>query len=302
MADAKCSCKSRITIIIAAVVVVVGALLLFMKPSTEEVVVAEAARPIPDIAVQDMIMDIPEGMTVFSEELMPNEVIDTKIQHIAFVGPTVQTIELAPDDFSNMIIAIKGNGVLKSGGKSYELVPESIAIPITPKSVEIEVKAGEILHFVQFTKVITAQDLLDRAEYPQENRYDVYYTKFEDCEAYVEPIKSPNTVSRTVLPGDIIPRIALGTVGAPGPDEVGAHEHPMLDQLFLGLADNDIVVSADGASARLGQFALLHIPLGSMHGVTVGDNKEMYYLWMDFFMSRDGQDWLNTHQAIEGEE
>lgn len=95
-----------------------------------------------------------------------------------------------------------------------------------------------------------------------------------------------------------MPRLALGTVRAPGPDKVGAHEHPMLDQLFLGFANNNIVVHADGSSAPLGEFELLHIPLGSSHGVTVDENNMMYYLWMDFFVDREGQEWLKTHKPI----
>ncbi|MFI3266673.1 MAG: hypothetical protein R3Y15_05910 [Rikenellaceae bacterium] len=265
------------------------------------VAVFSSCSQAPEIVVQSMTMDIPAGQTTFIEELMPNEVIDTKITHIAFVGPATKTLNFS-NDSTNMLIFMKGNGTLKADTTLYELVPESIAIPITYSSVEIDVPAGETLHFVQFTKKITEDDRISIADFPEENRYDLYYTKFIDCEPYVEPIKSPNTVSRTVLPGDIIPRIALGTVGAPGPDEVGAHVHPMLDQLFLGLEDNHITVHADGASAVLPEFALLHIPLGSNHGVTVDANNEMYYLWMDFFMEREGQEWLKTHQEIEDEE
>jgi quercetin dioxygenase-like cupin family protein len=127
----------------------------------------------------------------------------------------------------------------------------------------------------------------------------MYFTSFEDCEAYTEKIKSPNTVSRTVLPKDYIPRVAMGTVQTKGPDAVGAHEHPMLDQLFLGLAGSKVTVFADDETTEFNEFELLHIPIGSSHGVSVKANETMYYLWMDFFLTKHGEEWLKTHKKIK---
>lgn len=250
-----------------------------------------------DIVVQNMTMELPSESPVFSEELLPGEIADTKIEHLAYVGPLEQTLSLSGDNV-NMFVFLKGNGTLKADTLSFDLAPETIAIPMAFEKVSIEVPDGETLHLVQFTKTLTEQDKEDLADFPDENKYAVYYTKFDDCEPYTEKIKSPNTVSRTVLPADIVPRVSLGTVEAPGPDEVGAHKHPMLDQLFLGLTDNDVTVHADDASAEFTAYSLLHIPLGSSHWVSVDENKKMYYLWMDFFMTKEGQEWLKTHKPM----
>lgn len=251
----------------------------------------------PDIVVQSMNMEIPEGQSVFTEEMLPGEIAETKIEHVAYRGPLSQNIQVGAGNV-DMFIFIKGKGQLTADTLTFGLVPESIAIPMKSSSVQIDVPEGEVLHFVHFSKKLSEPDLEDLAAFPAENRYDIFFTRFEDCEPYTEKIKSPNTVSRTVLPQDIVPRVALGTVEAPGPDEVGAHEHAMLDQLFLGLTNNDIVVHADGASAQLKEYSLMHIPLGSSHGVTVGENKKMYYMWMDFFLTREGQEWLKTHKPV----
>jgi len=254
----------------------------------------------PEIDVQNMLMDVPSGESSFTEELLSGAIADTKIEHVALVGPTIQKLQLSKENV-DMLIFIKGKGQIQSDTSVYNLVPESIAIPMSPEEVQIEVPNGEVLHFIRFTKKLSEQDIKDMATFPAENKYDFFFTKFEDCESYTEKIKSPNTVSRTVLRADIIPRVALGTVGAPGPDEVGAHKHAMLDQLFLGLANNDVVVHADGASAEFKEFSLLHIPIGSSHGVSVGENKTMYYLWMDFFLTKEGQEWLKTHKPMSAD-
>ncbi|MFY0606530.1 MAG: hypothetical protein JXR10_07440 [Cyclobacteriaceae bacterium] len=245
-------------------------------------------------------MGIPAGNQVFVEELIPGEIADTKIQHIAYVGPTEQSLEV-PEGSINMMLFVKGRGTLLAD-TTYELVPESIAIPFNrEQEIRIRVPEGETLHFMKFIKTLTPQDVADLSDYPEESKYDLFFTKFEDCEPYTEKIKSPNTVSRTVLPADIVPRVALGTVEAMGPDAVGAHEHPMLDQLFLGLSKNDIVVHADEASTEFKEYSLLHIPLGSSHWVTVEEGKKMYYMWMDFFLTKEGQEWLKTHKPMSSD-
>jgi quercetin dioxygenase-like cupin family protein len=123
--------------------------------------------------------------------------------------------------------------------------------------------------------------------------------KFRECTPYREAIKSAKTVSRTLLPENYVPRMAMGTVETTGPDEVGAHRHPMLEQLFLGLRGNDITVTADDERANLKEFAILHIPLGSNHGAKVEAGKKLHYIWMDFFMAKEGQEWLKMHKPVE---
>ena len=78
-----------------------------------------------------------------------------------------------------------------------------------------------------------------------------------------------------------------------GPDAVGAHAHPMLEQFFLGLPGNECTVTADGHAAPLRAWTLLHIPLGSTHGVTVDAGRELHYIWVDIFRSKDGERWIH---------
>lgn len=249
-----------------------------------------------EIVVQNLQMQIPSGSNSFTEELLPGEIAETKIEHIGYYGPTEQTVKLI-DGNTTIFLFVSGNGTIHADSIIRNLTPESIAIPMNEiGQVRFKVPDGEELHFLKFTKKLSPQDVEDLYNFPEENKYALFFTKFTDTEPYTEKIKSPNTVSRTVLPADIVPRVSLGTVEAKGPDEVGAHEHPMLDQLFLGLTDNDITVHADDASTELKAYSLLHIPIGSSHWVTVDENKKMNYMWMDFFLTKEGQEWLKTHK------
>ena len=87
----------------------------------------------------------------------------------------------------------------------------------------------------------------------------------------------------------------MGTVQTIGPDEVGAHRHPMLEQLFVGLSSNKCTVYADDEQVEFSQYAVLHIPLGSMHSVAVDKGEFLYYVWIDFFLDSKGEEWLKTH-------
>ena len=151
---------------------------------------------------------------------------------------------------------------------------------------------------MRICKALSAADKAEYAKYPQNNA-GPHVKRFSECTPYKEAIKSPKTVSRTLLPENMVPRMAAGTVETTGPDQVSPHQHPMLEQFFMGLKGNDCTVTADAAKVSFPQLALLHIPLGSNHGVQVADGKRLYYVWMDFFGKKEGQEWLKMHTPVE---
>lgn len=233
-----------------------------------------------------------------SEPILENEIEGISIEHVALTSEDI-IVDSPTDGHKEIYLFITGSGHATVANTQYELVPETILLPNIAKQVMIQATKGATLHYLKISSKLTAQDHLDLKEFPQENTQQVYYAKFTDCQAYTEEIKSPNTVSRTILPNRYIPRIAMGTVQTQGPDEVGAHEHPMLEQLFLGLSENNCTVYADDAQVEFPQYSLLHIPLGSRHSVSVSNDKIMYYVWMDFFLDKTGEEWLKTHKVID---
>ena len=253
-----------------------------------------------EIPIEHLNMQLPQNQQSNTKSILKNEIPGIKVDHVTLTGKFLNEIQM-DDGFKYIYLFIKGNGTVIANKESYSIIPETIFLPNSIQNISINVAQNDTIHFLKISSELTAQDKLDLAAFPAENTQNVYYTKFEDTEAYTEPIKSPNTVSRTILPNKIIPRIAMGTVKAPGPDHVGAHEHGMLEQLFLGLSGNDIIVYADKAKVNLPEYSVLHIPLGSSHSVDVGEGDEMYYVWMDFFRDKKGEEWLKTHNAVNKE-
>lgn len=239
-----------------------------------------------------------ENRQKYSESILENEIEGVHVEHVAITSED-EIIDCSRECFKAIYLFIKGAGTVIAANTSYEIVPETIFLPNLVKKIAIRAAKNDTLHYLKISIELTAQDQLDLKEFPVENIQNAYYAKFIDCQSYTEQIKSPNTVSRTILSNKYIPRVAMGTVQTTGPDKVGAHEHPMLEQLFLGLTKNSCVVYADEAQVDFSQYSVLHVPLGSRHSVSVEKDEIMYYVWMDFFLDKKGEEWLKTHKVNE---
>jgi hypothetical protein len=237
-----------------------------------------------------------KNTNLYCKSILDNEIKGIQVEHLALTGESA-IIDNANEGYQTIYLFVKGKGTVRAANKSYEIVPETILLPNVVKAITIKTAVKDTLHFVKISSKLTAQDLIELKQFPAINTQNVYYAKFTDCKAYTEPIKSPNTISRTILPNKIIPRIAMGTVQTKGPDKVGAHAHPMLEQLFLGLSKNNCVVYADDAKVAFPEYSMLHIPLGSSHSVSVDKDDVLYYVWMDFFLDSKGEEWLKTHNV-----
>ncbi len=251
-----------------------------------------------EIQIENLLTTLPSNTTVYSKKILENEIGGISVTQFSITGDEVIN-EIQDENFRNIYLFVKGKGKARVGKRSFDIVPETVLAQNSINNLWINAADKDTLHLLRISSKLTEQDKIDLLSFPKENTEEVYYRKFTDCQAYTEPIKSPNTVSRTIFPNKYIPRIAMGTVQAPGPDKVDPHEHGMLEQLFLGLADNHVTVFADDAQVELPAYSLLHIPLGSSHSVKVDQGKNMYYVWMDFFLDKKGEEWLKTHNAIK---
>ena len=126
-----------------------------------------------------------------------------------------------------------------------------------------------------------------------------YFIRYNDAIRYKEDCKSEKTVNRMLLPEGLIPNLAIGSVETSGPDAVAAHEHPFCDQLFFSFEENDMEVLIEDLSVSMNGNVLLHIPLGSSHGITVPSGGYAHYLWIDFVVDSRGVEYIKSaHKTI----
>ena len=229
-------------------------------------------------------------------EVLPGEVPGITASHHALGRDGTFSVSSSAHDI--VYLVLDGRGSVRANGTPIDVERQMIVrLPVGWKA-EWTAAPGATLDMLVIRHELSTEDRADLAAHP-ENQAEPYVKKFSECPTYGEAIKSAKTTSRTLLPKDIVPRMSIGTVETIGPDKVAPHAHPMLEQFFLGLDGNDIIVHADGGQTTLGAHELLHIPLGSSHGAEVATGKTLHYVWMDFFRDREGLKWLETHKPNE---
>lgn len=188
---------------------------------------------------------------------------------------------------------IRGTGKVQMESMDFDF--SEIAACCAPSRGPVVIQATSAR--VEYLEILIELQPFEIAQLHATTPYCILYSQ---CEPYAEAIKSSKTVSRTIVPTGTIPRFCMGSVETEGPDTVGAHSHPMLEQLFFGLPGNLCVVTADQAEAALEDRALLHIPLGSRHGVRVEEGRRLHYVWMDFFKQEEDLAYIQAqHQPIK---
>ncbi|MFO7668027.1 MAG: cupin domain-containing protein [Bacteroidales bacterium] len=190
---------------------------------------------------------------------------------------------------------IKGEGHFFQDERSIPVREFTLAIPRVKSEFSVE-SGKENLCYLEIDMHLTTPDLDDLERQQEKFPFHMDYAR---CRKYSESIKSEKTISRMILSEGIVPRLCIGSVETTGPDQVTAHTHPMLEQFFLGLKGNDVRVMADTDQTRFLENDLIHIPLGSLHGVHVEAGKDLHYLWIDLFTDQDGPEYIkNSHILI----
>ena len=171
-------------------------------------------------------------------------------------------------------------------------------IPCNGRGVYAFVDSNIFITSISDSTVLEIQKLLNMDEKPHTDRLP-YFIRYGDAVRYKEDCKSEKTVSRMLLEEGLIPGVALGSVETYGKDSIGIHSHPFCDQLFFSFEENDMDVLIDGAKVHMGGNTLLHIPLGSSHGVDIPDRGCAHYVWIDFIIDERGIEYMSSaHQKI----
>jgi hypothetical protein len=197
----------------------------------------------------------------------------------------------------SVFLVTHGRGIIKQGSRQFEVNGVNLFVPSVMEEASILADDGN-LGMLEIIITLSGDEMQSVKNEQNILPYFVDYTK---CRQYKEAIKSEKTISRMILPENIIPRFCMGSVETTGPDEVGAHAHPMLEQLFFGLTKNDCTVTADGMEAAFEENTLLHIPLGSMHGAIVKEGKILNYIWMDHFRSLGDMKYIKENHVMKDE-
>ena len=232
---------------------------------------------------------LPEGTLL---PVLPGEVDGISTHFLALAAG--KAYERTPDKIGGFVYLFTGGrGRVQQGVSNWEVTEIGLFVPQPGEPFKITA-AAERLEVLELAVEFTAQD---RILYEANKHKIQSFQTYSSCGTYQERVKSAKTISRTLLPEYTFPRLCIGSVETNGPDQVAAHRHPMLEQFFYGLKDNNCTVRADQETIAFSENQLLHIPLGSSHGVEVREGHKLHYIWIDLFKDEAGMEWITQEHV-----
>ena len=184
--------------------------------------------------------------------------------------------------YYHIIILIEGKAAFATNGKSFVFEGRTTFVPAPDKDLTVEAKTDVQMLEIQWDEAPGDED--DLKEYKTEFPVVVPY---QESIQYIDPNKSEKTISRMMIPHEVLPRFTIGSVESYGYDLVRPHAHPMLDQFFFSFPENDMDVIIDDEKVNMKGNIIMHIPLGSNHGVEVTGDRHMHYMWIDFMPDKE---------------
>jgi len=184
--------------------------------------------------------------------------------------------------YYHILILLEGDAVYTTDGKEYHFTERTTFVSDPKKDLSVAA--------LKDTRVLEIQwdeEDGDEADLKEYKTVFPVVVPYQDSIQYIDPNKSEKTISRMMIPHQIIPRFTIGSVESYGYDLVRPHAHPMLDQFFYSFAENDMEVIIDGEKYNMKGDEILHIPLGSNHGAEVTGDRHMHYMWVDFMPDKE---------------
>lgn len=235
-------------------------------------------------------------MSTASRTLCAGEIQGARIyHHILTVGESLQLCDSL--SYYRIVMLISGTAEFVTAGESYVFSERVTIIPALDKTLDMIAREKVDILEIQWDTLpedaALSQSYSVRFPYVQQYRL---------CIQYSEETKSEKTISRMTIPQRVIPRLACGSVETYGEDIVQPHKHPMLDQLFFSFPENNMEVLIDGEHVPMAGNEIIHIPLGSAHGVYVPEGAHCHYLWFDFILdNEEGLEELDSSQQVTGD-
>ena len=235
-----------------------------------------------------------KSFSIEGQSMLPNEIPGARV--LCFkTRKNDERIIKKEKNIINILFLLKGR--IEVCSKNNKTIISNPSVYVDYPNIDYSIKTIYKSEFLLIKWELNNDDLREL-----ELKKDLFpFTQaYKDALQYRDPFKSETTISRAIIIHDFIPRFAMGSVEAKGDDLVGQHSHPLLDQFFFSLEDNDADLLIDCRIFNFKRNTLIHIPLGSNHGVIARGNQKMHYLWLDFTPKAQKEDavaYLNdTHK------
>lgn len=208
--------------------------------------------------------------------LYDGEIPGTRMYHLV-LGAGREFVSEKDPMLLRVFFLVEGDATFCAQDQTHRFRERAVYLPMPEQ--ELTILASEDTCLMELHWKLNPED----AEFLKKSGVTFPFTRiYSECPQYHEDVKSDKSVSRTILDHHQMPRIAMGSNQSYGPDQVGIHTHPLLDQYFFSFPENKVNLIINGEIVPFGGDTVLHIPLGSYHGVDVPADGQMHYIWIDF--------------------
>ena len=214
-------------------------------------------------------------------ELFPNQIRGCTVYNHAIAAG--DTINFKPNlGGHHILILVSGTATFIMEDSQYQFSTRACFVPGIDQN--LDAKGETDVQILEIFWEMTEEDAeeLKTFPWPVFPKMQIY----RDSMQYHDGAKSWKTINRIFLEQLNVPRFAMGSVESYGPDAVQQHPHPLIDQFFYSFPENNMDVLINEDKVHMDGNVLLHIPVGSNHGVDVPENGRMHYLWIDFYWDR----------------
>lgn len=185
------------------------------------------------------------------------------------------------DDKIQFFAFTAGNGVIQCGKKIFVIDRQSLFIPDFD-SDEIKFVAGD--ETLEFIHIIGPMNETDKRQMNNCQYVLPRFLGFDQTIPYTERFTQESGAKvkqHSVIAGRHLGRYTMGWVIGQGPDFVGQHTHPTLDQWYFMINGADFMYDAGEEHIAVKEGDISYTPSGTSHGSTCDQNGFINYIWFE---------------------
>ena len=175
----------------------------------------------------------------------------------------------------------EGNGMIRWGTKIFVIDEQSVFIPDFDNN-NLVITAGETdLHFIH---ILGSMNDTDRRQMERCQYVLPRFVRFSESIQYTERFTQESGAKvkqHSIIAGRHLGRYTMGWVIGKGPDFVGQHVHPSLEQWYFMLQGADFTYDAGERQIEVKEGDVSFTPHGTSHGSTCSEDGFINYLWFE---------------------
>lgn len=185
------------------------------------------------------------------------------------------------EDRMQIFTFTSGNGMVKTGKKIFVIDEQSVFIPDFDRD-RLQITAGD--EDMEFIHIVGPMNDTDRRQMNHCQYVLPRFVKFSEAIQYTERFTQESGAKvkqHSIIAGRHLGRYTMGWVIGKGPDFVGQHTHPSLEQWYFMLQGADFTYDAGDRSIAVKEGDVSFTPHGTSHGSTCAEDGFINYVWFE---------------------